>query len=434
MDLNNVKFDWLVNYPNSWKLKKVKYVFYLSKNKVDNPEGYPILSLTMKGIIFRDVSTNEGQLPDNFDGYTLLENEDIVFNPMDLVSGWVDKSEMVGLISPSYKVLRTNHNDINRDYYKYYFQTHYTEKIFFPFGEGVHYQYRWGLGSQTLLNFPILVPPKDVQDRIVDFLNEKISLVDKLIILKQKKINLLKEQKNSLINYILTKGLVLSRTMKESNIENVDNIPKDWEVINLKYLVEFDCGYSFNSSEYQNEGVNLIRIGNLYDNKLDLERSPVYLPKDYLEKYQNFVVNENDILISLTGTLGKRDYGYSIVYNKKFPSLLNQRVGRLKLISNIIHFNLFTYILHSEYFLNQLFCKPTGTKQGNFSSEDIVSNFIIIPSMEEQNQIVEYLDTNTNEIENLIDLEQKKIDLFKEYRQSLISEVVTGKIKVTTNE
>ena len=86
---------------------------------------------------------------------------------MDLISGWVDTSPQKGIISPSYKVIRPITKKVNVDFYKYYFQTHYTEKIFFPFGEGVHYQYRWGIGTETLKNFPIVIPPKHQQDRIV---------------------------------------------------------------------------------------------------------------------------------------------------------------------------------------------------------------------------------------------------------------------------
>jgi type I restriction enzyme S subunit len=285
--------------------------------------------------------------------------------------------------------------------------------------------------KSKLERLEVILPSLHEQHQIVQFLDEKTELIDKLISTKELKITLLKEQRTSLINEVVTKGLNPNVKMKDSGVEWIGEIPQHWEITKLKYLVTFDSGYSFNSSDYVDEGVNLIRIGSLYDNTLDLERSPVFLPIHFLNQHQNFVVKKNDILISLTGTLGKRDYGYSIVYDKDFPSLLNQRVGRLKLKSEDLNFKLFTSILHSEYYLNQLFCKPTGTKQGNFSSDDIVSNYIFLPPNQEQLQIVEHLDSKTKEIDDLVQLEQKKIDLLKEYRQSLISEVVTGKIKVT---
>ena len=77
MDLNNVDFTWILNKPVDWKIDRVKNHFTLTKNSTDEPKGYPILSLTMRGIIERDMSSNEGQLPDTYNGYNLLEEDDI---------------------------------------------------------------------------------------------------------------------------------------------------------------------------------------------------------------------------------------------------------------------------------------------------------------------------------------------------------------------
>jgi type I restriction enzyme S subunit len=164
---------------------------------------------------------------------------------------------------------------------------------------------------------------------------------------------------------------------------------------------------------------------------LSLKRSPIFLDKKFESCYSQFIVEKNDILISMTGTLGKRDYGYSILYNENFPSLLNQRVGRIRLSSDCINLSFLMYTLLSEPFLLQLFSKPSGTKQGNLSSDDIIGNYFGLPELEEQKQIVEYLDEQTGLIDKTISNEEKRIELLKEYRQSLISEVVTGKRKVT---
>ena len=89
MDLNNVEFTWIKNKPMNWKIHRVKNHFVLTKNKTDSPEGYPILSLTMRGIIERDISSNEGQLPETYKGYNLLEKDDIVFS---LIKSSTDKT------------------------------------------------------------------------------------------------------------------------------------------------------------------------------------------------------------------------------------------------------------------------------------------------------------------------------------------------------
>ena len=113
MDLNNVKFDWISYHPKTWKISRVKHHFSFSKDTTDNLEGIPILSLTLNGIIERNVLNNEGQLPESYNGYTLLKKGDIVFNPMDLNRGWVDISNNIGLISPSYRVIRSKDENIN---------------------------------------------------------------------------------------------------------------------------------------------------------------------------------------------------------------------------------------------------------------------------------------------------------------------------------
>jgi len=416
MDLNNVEHSWLIGYPFNWEVKRVKHIFYLSKSKVKSQNDYPILSLTMKGIKFRDVSTNEGQLPENFDGYTLLEKDDIVFNPMDLISGWVDKSNVQGLISPSYKVLRTEKENINRDYFKYFFQTHYTEKIFFPFGEGVHYQYRWGLGSQTLLNFPILIPPIKEQFQIVHFLDEKTELIDKLISTKEKKISLLKEQRTSLINQVVTKGLNPNVNMKDSGSEWIGEIPDGWGVFKMKYgvnhinekgltsegdikispeNVESMTGVCFNYfSEYDGEGMKFCK-GDILLNKLRL-----YLKKIVLTDVEGYSMGEMIVL-------------------RCMENLFNRY---------------FFYLIFHQGLIDLLDSQSNGVKLPRVSPEIIMNSLIPFPSLKEQYDIVEHLDSKTKEIDDLVHLEQKKIDLLKEYRKSLISEVVTGKIKVTTDE
>jgi len=156
MFLNDISIDWIGKVPIGWEIKRVKHLFFLKKEVSENPTDEKILSLTFGGIVVRDVSSNEGQLPETYNGYTKIYPNDIVMNPMDLRSGWVDKSMYEGIISPSYYVLNTGMDIVNIGYFNYQLQRHYKERIFFPFGQGVSYDYRWGMGRETLLNFPIV--------------------------------------------------------------------------------------------------------------------------------------------------------------------------------------------------------------------------------------------------------------------------------------
>ena len=437
--------EWIGDIPSNWNVTKIKYTKKDTKDSFIDGDWIESKDLCDEGIRYiTSGNIGEGKYKEQGRGY-ISENTFVELNCTEIFEGDLIISRLFLPVGRSCILPNLNNRVVTcvdnvvlrpkESFNKFYLNYQFNSNRYSEFTELISRGVTLTRISRGMLgNNSIVVPPLNEQHQIVQFLDEKTDLIDKLISTKERKITLLKEQRISLINQVVTKGLNPNVRMKDSGIDWIGEIPEHWVITKLKYLVTFDSGYSFNSSDYVDEGVNLIRIGSLYDNTLDLERSPVFLPIHFLNQHQNFVVKKNDILISLTGTLGKRDYGYSIVYDKDFPSLLNQRVGRLKLKSEDLNFKLFTSILHSEYYLNQLFCKPTGTKQGNFSSDDIVSNYIFLPTIEEQLQIVEYLDSKTKEIDELVQLEQKKIDLLKDYRQSLISEVVTGKIKVITDE
>ena len=432
MDLNNVKFTWLEDSPKHWGQKKVKHLFKYSKEKIENPKDYPILSLTMRGVKERDVSSNEGQLPDTFNGYSLLKKNQLVFNPMDLISGWVDSTHIEGIISPSYRIIEPLSNDIIIGYYRYYFQKLYKEKVLFPFGEGVHYQYRWGLGSVTLMNFPLLYPSKKEQQQIVSFLDDKTQKIDSLIKQKEKKIELLKEKRISLINHVVTKGLDSNMEMKDTGVEWIGEIPNHWEYGKIKFFVNYKKGYPFKSENMSDKGLPIIKVTSV--KKLKINPPKTFYNGELLDKIT--IVKEGDIIITTVGSkyeVSNSSVGQlGLVEKEQNEFLLNQNTVSIRTIENSIVNNVFIFMcFQSKRFRNYLDIHSHGTvNQSSLNVDDILNFNISYPSHSEQQQIVEYLDKQTEEIDTLIKLEQKKIDTLKEYRQSLISEVVTGKIRV----
>ena len=437
MDLNNVEFTWIKNKPMNWEIHRVKNHFVLTKNKTDSPEGYPILSLTMRGIIERDISSNEGQLPETYNGYNLLEKDDIVFNPMDLISGWVDCSPHEGLISPSYKVIRPTSSEVDIKFYTYYFQTHYKEKIFFPFGEGVHYEYRWGLGTETLKNFPIVVPPLSEQQQIVSFLDTKTSLIDSLIEKTQRKIELLKEKRTSIINEIVTKGLNPNVEMKDSEVKWIGKIPLSWKKISLGKIGNLYGGLTGKSGDdfrSENNPMNkpFIPFTNIFNN--------TYISKNH---FQNVVVekheNQNKVkkfdLFFLMSSEEYDDLGKSSIIIEDVDELyLNSFCKGFRIINDDVYPLFLNYQLLGDTHRKLISTEGNGFTRINLRQDRLKETQVFIPPLLEQKQIVEYLDEQTQKIDKKISIEEKKIKLLKEYRQSLISEVVTGKLKVTTDE
>jgi type I restriction enzyme, S subunit len=258
----------------------------------------------------------------------------------------------------------------------------------------------------------LFVPPKYEQHQIVQYLDTKTSLIDTLIEKTQRKIDLLKEKRTSLINTVVTKGLNPDVEMKDSGVEWIGEIPSHWDTIKMKYgvsliikkgqpkiddlkispeNVESETGICFNlHSDYTGEGMKF-KSGDILLNKLRL-----YLKKILLPDFDGYSMGEMIVLRT----------------NQK---LLNRY---------------FYYLLFNQGLIDLLDSQSTGIKLPRVSPDIILNSTIVNPPRTEQQQIVEYLDEQTQIIDTTVQKEQKRIELLKEYRQSLISEVVTGKIKV----
>lgn len=213
---------------------------------------------------------------------------------------------------------------------------------------------------------------------------------------------------------------------KDSGVEWLGEIPKDWDVSKLKYYSSIQGGYAFSSEDFTEDGVQILRIGNVYQNRLALERQPTFVPEAMLEALPDFIVKDGDILMSLTGTLGKRDYGFAVGIKDEGKYLLNQRVAKLNPIDETIDRDFLLNVLWSNSYLNQLYSLPSGTKQANLSNSDVLDILIAVPSSKHhQTQIANFLDHETAQIDTLIEKQQTLIQLLKEKRQAVISHAVT---------
>lgn len=272
------------------------------------------------------------------------------------------------------------------------------------------------------------VPPLSEQHQIVQFLDDKTELIDKLISTKERKITLLKEQRTSLINEVVTRGLNPNVKMKDSGIEWIGEIPEGWKMVRVSNFGTFFKGNGIKKDEVKDEGIPCIRYGEIYTK---YERI-VYYPISFidLETSKNSVqIKKGDILFTGSGeTLV--DIGKSVLYYGEENIFVGGDiiVLRLKEGNNPLYLS---YLLNSSFVQYQKSLLGRGEIIVHIYSKNIKEIKTPIPPLKEQLQIVEHLNSKTKEIDDLVQLEQQKIDLLKEYRQSLISEVVTGKIKVT---
>lgn len=192
------------NVPQGWKLVDIKYLFEIVK-RIAGKEGYDVLSVTQNGLKVKDITSGDGQLADNYSGYQFVYPTDYVMNHMDLLTGWVDCSELFGVTSPDYRVFRLMDKAANNlVYYKYVMQCCYMNKIFYSLGQGVSNLGRWRLQTSSYNNFKVPVPPKAEQDEIADYLDSKCSEIDALITDKKRQLDILADYKKSLIYEYVT--------------------------------------------------------------------------------------------------------------------------------------------------------------------------------------------------------------------------------------
>lgn len=209
-----------------------------------------------------------------------------------------------------------------------------------------------------------------------------------------------------------------------SKIQDI-KIPEGWKLDILWDDMSVQGGFAFKSSDYiDTKWIPLIRISNVWKGYIDY-KSPIYLPNSYLEKYREFKLNHNDILMWLTGDL----WNITLIKNKDLPALLNQRVWRFKSY-NIDNLYLY-YLTSSSSFQNKLARFFVGWAQANISPSQIESISVLVPqNLKEQEKIAEILTT----IDEDIDKTDKLIEKYKKIKAGLMEDLFTKGIDVTTGK
>ncbi len=422
--------EWVDDIPSTWEVKPVFALFTPEMEK--NLDGIEtnVLSLSYGRIIQRDVENNHGLLPESFNTYQIVNDGDIILRLTDLQNDKrslrVGLATQKGIITSAYLKLSAL-KEIDPKFAYRLLHSYDTTKVFYGMGGGL----RQSMKFEDFRRLPILVPPKSEQTQIANFLDYETAQIDSLIAKQEKLIELLKEKRQAVISHAVTKGLNPNVAMKDSGVEWLGQVPEHWILSNLKYFASIQGGYAFNSDLFVEEGTQVLRIGNVYQNTLSLDRQPIYISNELVKNFKDFIVSKNDVLMSLTGTLGKRDYGFAIKVKTDEKYLLNQRVANISPNPSKIDTDFMVYILWSESYLTQLYSLPSGTKQANLSNSDVLGIQIVVPpSLEEQKDIAKYLKNKLLKFDDMILKAESAISLMQERRTAFISAAVTGKIDV----
>jgi len=277
----------------------------------------------------------------------------------------------------------------------------------------------------------ILVPPIEEQKLLSSYLDKRTEQINTFIKKIQKKIELLKEKRSSLINQHVTKGLDPSIKMKDSGFEWIREIPKHWEIKKLPWVCFFQEGPGLRHWQFKEDGVPVVCVTNITPSGLNFDKYQRYISKkEYDSNYSHFTVEVGDLLIASSGNSFGKVCRYEGEFDKKF--ILNTSTIRLhSLDENELSTAYIKFLIESKIIQDQIKILITGAAQPNFGPTHLNQIRIPIPPKSQQELILKKINRMVNSIENLIKKELNRIDVLREYKSSLILSVVTGKFRVT---
>ena len=422
-NLKNTSVAWMPEIPSNWDLMRGKFLFKSRKVINDKMQCNDRLGLTLRGVIDRFEGDGVGLNPNDLRTYQIFNENELVFKLIDLENkntsrvGFVHKR---GIMSSAYIRVMNNAN-VNMRYFYYQYYNLYQRFIFNMIGQGV----RATMSSSDLLNIPVAIPPLEVQNRIVAYLDKKNNKIDQFIRNKERLIEILEELKKDVIDNAFTKGLNSNVEFKTTVIDCLTNLPKHWSLKRLKFLTKIISKGSTPSTEGREmttEGIRFIKAENIY--KSNVTEEPAFFIDEVTHRIlKRSQLQENDLLFVIAGaTIGK----VAIMLNEFLPANTNQAVSFIRLKKKI-DVEFCYYWLHSNSITTSIWLKAVTSAQPNLAMEDLGNLSIPYPSDIEKEEIVKYVKKEHQTIDLAISKAQKEITSIKEYREALITDLVTGK-------
>lgn len=414
---------WIGEIPKSWNLERLQW--HISEIKETNkPEKTKqILSLTNKrGVIPYEEKGAQGNVSkEDLSQYKLAYPDTIVANSMNVLIGSVGKCNYYGCVSPVYYVYKPNDGE-NLEFINYIFQTEQFQKELRRYANGI-LEIRLRVSSDGILKRKVAFPSTDEQQKIVVYLNQKLSQVDSLIANVQAQIEKLKAYKQSLITEVVTKGLDPNAPMKDSGVDWIGQVPMHWHIVKLKYITEISRGL-FNHRPRNDPS--------LYGGKYP------FIQTGDVARAQKFIT-------SYSQTLNERGKEVSKLFPKGTMTMtIAANVGDVAILGFDAYFpdSVVGFTVRKDYNEDYVYYLFQALKE-SFIRASIVStqlNLNIERSKEilapttynicEQKAIADFLDDKCSQIERLVSLKESKIEKLQQYKRSLIYEYVTGKKEV----
>lgn len=417
--------SWLEQVPEHWEMKRFKHIFR-EKKKSHNVE-LNCGSISFGKVVFKD----DEKIPESTKrSYQVLNRGEFLINPLnlnyDLISLRIALSDKDVVVSSGYIIVK-NITEISKNYYNWLlhiFDVAYMKTL----GAGV----RQTLSFTHIANSEFVFPPIKEQIAIAQFLDDKTTKIDHAVSVKEKQIELLKERKQILIHKAVTRGLDDTVKLKDSGVELIGEIPEHWEVKRFRNIFNLGKGLTITKENLKEEGVFCVNYGEIHsiygfelDTAMHLLRC---VDEEYLQTDPKAIIKQGDFVFADTSEdiEGSGNFTY-LKSSKPIFAGYHTVIARpkFKIVSRF-----FAYVFESTAFRNQIRAQVKGVKVYSITQFILKQPTVWFPLIEEQNQIVNYLDEQTNKLDTAISLKQQEIEKLKEYKSSLINSVVTGKVKV----
>lgn len=426
----NSSIDWLGEIPSHWEDKRIK-TFSVLKARIgfhglnsndfdENAEAYCLTGTDIKsGKVVLSSAYKVSLFWYDLDKNIQIKNGDLLITK----DGTIGKVAVVDIINNYTKatlnsgvfVLRSRENP-RYLYWSLLSKLFYTQVNLISRGSTINHLY-----ERDFKNFQFLIPPISEQEAIAAFLDEKCGKIDELVSVKEQQIALLKERRQVVIHEAVTKGIQPNVEMKDSGINWISEIPMHWEIKRLKEICNVINGATPDSSnsKYWDGDIVWVTPKDINDIKY-ISKSERKITLSGYNSCGTRLLCKGSIILTTRAPIGK-------VCIANIDLCTNQGCKGLELNKKINSEFLFSILLISSKALNSL---GTGTTFMELSNNNLKSFEIPIPPLSEQEAIVAYLEEQTGKIDQAIALKTEQIEKLKAYKQSLINEVVTGKVKV----
>lgn len=419
-EMKDSGIEWVGKVPATWKIMPNKYIMTKKKVIKEVYEGESIISLSMNGVIVRDLEAG-GKMPKTFDGYQIVYPGNLLMClfDYDVTPRCIGLIKNYGVTSPAYSQFVMNNGNYSGYYYYYYLMVDHTKALLH-----LAKNLRHSFTEEQLGAILAPVPTIEEQQQIANFLDTKCSEIDATAEDIQKEISLLEEYKKSVITEAVTKGLNPDAEMKDSGIKWIGKIPINWQAVNPRWLFA-------QRKDRAKKGMEQYTASQKYG---------VISQKDYMNRIGGSIVTvqkDFDILKMVCEgdfVIHMRSFQGGLEYSKHTGSISSAYVMLIPQ-KNTGECRYFKWLFKSASYINALQSTSNLIRDGQAMR---YSNFIQIiipyPPLDEQQQIADYLDSKCSEIDAIIADKKRQRGILTEYKKSLIYEYVTGKKEVPVHE